>query len=296
MTVVRHDERGAMVIFLAAFSVVMVGMAALVIDVGSLLDEKRQLQNGADAGALAIAQSCALGPNCDASLAGPLANSNSKDNDSAAAPSMDPANKTVVVRTTTRTGGTSILPYSFGQILSGVKGKEVQAVATARWAFAGRAVALPLTISPCDKSQLQVGTQWTINLGIGFGPCAGRDAPGAFGWLSRPCQSPMVVDELILVDPGASGAKCLTASMIGTVVFLPVFLTTNGLSGSGTAYRIAGFAALRLSGWGFAGDTSPTLPVGCAKPCIAGTFVNYVTPEQVGGGGNFGVFRVFLSS
>ncbi len=52
----RRDERGAMVIFLAAFSVVMIGMAALVIDVGSLLDEKRQLQNGADAGALAVAQ------------------------------------------------------------------------------------------------------------------------------------------------------------------------------------------------------------------------------------------------
>jgi Flp pilus assembly protein TadG len=295
ITVRRRDERGAMLILLTAFCVVMVGMAALVIDIGSLLDEKRQLQNGADAGALAIAQSCAMGPTCNATLAGPLANSNSRDNDSAAAPSLDVANKTVVVRTTTRTGGTSILPYSFGQILSGVSGKEVQAESTAKWAFAGRAMALPLTISPCDKGQLQVGTQWTINLGIGFGACEGRDAPGAFGWLSRPCQSPMVVGEEILVDPGASGAKCLTPSTIGTIVFLPVFLTTNGLSGSGTRYRIAGFAALRLTGWGFAGDTSPTLPAGCAKPCIAGTFVNYVLADQVGGGGNFGVFRVFLS-
>jgi len=299
MTARRRDEHGAMIILLAAFCVVMVGMAALVIDIGSLLDEKRQLQNGADAGALAIAQSCAIGPTCTTTLADPLAdsfaNSNSKDNNSDAVPSLDPANKTVVVRTTTRTGGTSILPYSFGQILSGVSGKQVQAESTAQWAFAGRATALPLTISPCDKSQLQVGTQRTINLGIGFGACASRDAPGAFGWLLRPCQSSMSAGDLIAVDPGASGAQCLTVAMIGSIVILPVFLTTNGLSGNNTAYRVLGFAALRLSGWYFASDHSPTIPVGCSKPCIAGTFVNYVLADQVGGGGNFGVFRVFLS-
>ena len=39
---------------------VLVGMAALVVDVGAVVEEKRQLQNGADAAALAVAQSCAL--------------------------------------------------------------------------------------------------------------------------------------------------------------------------------------------------------------------------------------------
>jgi Flp pilus assembly protein TadG len=290
-----REERGAVLILMVVFSLVMVGMAALVVDVGSVLDEKRQLQNGADAGALAIAQSCAIGPTCDTTLAGPLANSNSRDNDSAAAPTFDWANKTVLVRTTTRTGGTSILPYSFGQILSGVSGKQVEAQSTARWAFAGRATALPLTISPCDKGQLKVGTQWTINLGIGFGACQGRDAPGAFGWLLRPCQSSMSAGDLVKVDTGASGANCLTTATIGTVVILPVFLTTNGLSGNNTEYRILGFAALRLTGWKFPGDPSPSTPVGCSQPCIAGTFVNYVTTDQVGGGGDFGIFRVFLS-
>lgn len=294
MTTRRRDERGAMMVLLAAFCVVMVGMAALVIDIGSLLDEKRQLQNGADAGALAIAQSCALG-SCDPNLAGPLANGNSKDNDSAAQVSpINPANKKVLVRTTTRTGGTSILPYSFGQILSGVSGKEVQAEATASWEFAGSAVALPLTISPCDKSQLKVGTEWAISLGVGFGECAGRDAPGAFGWLSRQCQSLIVSDTWIKVDPGASGLTCLPL-LKGTVVFLPVFDITNGLTGGNTQYHIVGFAALRLSGWKFPGDSSVPAPLGCSQPCIAGTFLNYVTTDQVGGGGNFGVFRVFLS-
>lgn len=294
----RRDERGAIVILLVVISVVMVGMAALVIDVGALHDEKRQLQNGADAGALAIAQSCALG-SCDSTLAGPLANSNSKDAESAAeVPPFNPADKEVLVRTTTRTGGTSILPYSFGQVLTGVGGKEVKAEATARWEFAGSAMALPLTISPCDKSQLQVGTLRTINLAIGFGECAERDAPGAFGWLDRPCQSLMVADSWIPVDTGASGSTCLTEDMKGTVVFLPVFHVTNGLPGGNTEYRIIGFAALRLSGWNFPGarNRSNPLPAGCSQPCIAGTFVNYVTTDQVGGGADFGVFRVFLSA
>src|SRR5690606_28876124 len=38
---------------------VLLGMAALTIDVGSLYGERRQLQNSADAGALSSAQDCA---------------------------------------------------------------------------------------------------------------------------------------------------------------------------------------------------------------------------------------------
>ena len=56
----RTDEKGIVVVFIAAAVVVLVGMAALVIDVGAIRDEKRQLQNGADAAALAVAQSLSL--------------------------------------------------------------------------------------------------------------------------------------------------------------------------------------------------------------------------------------------
>ena len=41
--------------------VVLLGMGALVIDVGQLYAERRELQNGADAAALAVAQDCAGG-------------------------------------------------------------------------------------------------------------------------------------------------------------------------------------------------------------------------------------------
>ena len=41
--------------------VALIGVGALVIDVGRLYVERRDLQNGADAAALAVAQDCAAG-------------------------------------------------------------------------------------------------------------------------------------------------------------------------------------------------------------------------------------------
>ena len=47
---------------------VLFGMGALVIDVGQLYQNRAELQNGADAGALAVAKSCAQGT-CTPSIA-----------------------------------------------------------------------------------------------------------------------------------------------------------------------------------------------------------------------------------
>jgi Putative Flp pilus-assembly TadE/G-like len=57
-----EDERGAVAVLVAAMvgGGVLLGMLALVIDVGRLLEERRELQNGADAAAAALARSCAL--------------------------------------------------------------------------------------------------------------------------------------------------------------------------------------------------------------------------------------------
>ena len=66
-------------------------------------------------------------------------------------------------------------------------------------------------------------------------------------------------------------------------------------TGSGARYHIIGFAAMRLTGWAFPGDAS-TPAITCAtSPCIAGTFVTFVTASTTGGGADFGVFRVYLS-
>ncbi len=51
---------------------VLTGMGALVVDVGQLYQERAELQNGADAAALGVAKSCALGT-CTLAAAGQVA-------------------------------------------------------------------------------------------------------------------------------------------------------------------------------------------------------------------------------
>jgi hypothetical protein len=318
----RPDERGAMVVFLAIFSVVMIGMAALVIDVGSLLDEKRQLQNGADAGALAVAHSCAAGA-CNPALAGALANSNSKDGESTVElpkdvdltskhPSCANSDKCVTVTTRTRAGGSSILPYEFGQILSGVKGKGLTASATARWAPLGRAVVLRLAISACDVNLLGISTTpQTImfhSTAQGCDTNSGQDASGAFGWLDDDnppsglkCELTATAGQTASGDPGASGpTECLNP-YFPTDILLPVFDDKVGVvkKGQKVEYLIKGFARFHLVGYKFPGAASMTPPCSGNNSCIRGYFVRYVTSIEAtvfGVGADFGVSTVNLVS
>lgn len=68
----RVDEAGAitMIVALVAGMGVLLGAAALSIDVGSLYAQRRQVQNGADAAAFSLAQSCIKTPSaCNTSTA-----------------------------------------------------------------------------------------------------------------------------------------------------------------------------------------------------------------------------------
>jgi Flp pilus assembly protein TadG len=80
----RPHEKGAIAVIVAVLFGfgVMTAAAALTIDVGNINADRRQLQNGADAVALAVAQQCALTGTCtptDPNLK-PLANANAADN------------------------------------------------------------------------------------------------------------------------------------------------------------------------------------------------------------------------
>lgn len=79
-----RDDRGAVAVLVAVLigGGVLTGMGALVIDVGQLYVERAQLQNGADAAALAVAKSCAGGP-CAPGMATQYADANASDGVSA---------------------------------------------------------------------------------------------------------------------------------------------------------------------------------------------------------------------
>jgi hypothetical protein len=294
---------------MAAFTVVIVGVAALVIDVGALHDEKRQLQNGADAAALGVAQligqTCATGaPACVASTlmtrAQELANGNAKDT-AAAVDSVTPdyGARTVTVRTSTKDGsGGTILPYEFARVLTGVNGKTVKAAATASWAGLRRAAVIPLTISKCEfttatNNNTVFNVQQTILFHTRAVPCGGGpDLPGGFGWLmdnndtnNDDCNVTPTVGDFVNEDTGVVGTphSCDMATLLDKDVLLATY---DSLTGSGTngRYHIYGFGEFHITGYRFStSNRGGVIPCASPNTCIAGYFIRFVPVGELGG-------------
>jgi len=179
MRLLGRDEEGAIGVLVAIFLAggVLLGMGALVIDVGRLYQNRAELQNGADAAALAVAKSCASG-SCNAGLAGSYANANAS-NLTAGQAAVDlvcgtgslgagcvspllacPANPAagtnyVDVRTSTGTPS-GLLPPVFARTLvgnSGYSGTNVKACAQAEWGAPETATTIAFTISACEWDQ-----------------------------------------------------------------------------------------------------------------------------------------------
>ena len=178
----RHDERGVVAAIVAILlgTGVLLGMGALVIDVGQIYQERAELQNGADAAALAVAKSCALGA-CAPGVAGQQADGNASSltggtagvqlvcgsgglagcpaptGTLASCPSAPPVGTNFVdVYTETRTSsGSTLLPPAFATSImgAGYKGTTVRACAQAEWGAPSAATAVALTISACEWDQ-----------------------------------------------------------------------------------------------------------------------------------------------
>lgn len=167
-----QDERGATLLIVAVALFSLLVMSALVVDVGALVQERRTLQNGADAAALAVAKDCATtGCGPYATTAGGYADANADDDHATAeevcgfvpapAPVALPActNPPAVgagvgyVRVTTRTrtaGGSDQVPFNFAALV-GLSGSTIRRQATVAWGGpAALTSALPLTFSLCE--------------------------------------------------------------------------------------------------------------------------------------------------
>lgn len=173
----RSDDGAAAILIAILLPLVLLGFGALVIDAGSLYSERRQLQNGADAATLALAQVCASGSCTNSSGQSPLtqasgyADRNSKDGASyvdvnlicgtapgltacaTTPPGLPAGAKYVSVTTQTGTSaGASLMPAILGKVIdSSYNGKTVAATAIAAYgAPAGLTSGLPVTISLCE--------------------------------------------------------------------------------------------------------------------------------------------------
>jgi Flp pilus assembly protein TadG len=175
-----RDDSGAVAVLVGLLigGGVLFGLGALVVDVGQLYAQRAQLQNGADAGALAVAKSCTQGA-CTSGIATSYADANSATGTAAvnlvcgsgtlgscpastgtmidcpAAPA--PGTNYVDVHTSTlMPSGSTLLPPVFAQTLLGnqnYKGSTVHACAQAEWGPPSAASGLAVTFSACEWDQ-----------------------------------------------------------------------------------------------------------------------------------------------
>jgi Flp pilus assembly protein TadG len=214
------DEDGAAAVMIGLMLIVLFGFGAIAIDVGAMFTERRELQNGADAAVLAVAQNCAAGdaePACDVGPQGDrlatartFANSNARDGSAAVADdgvTVDYAAARATVTATSLNNGEGFVRHWFtGFLPSAPEATEVAATSTAIWGplSFGSIGTLPLTFSQCEYNEfLAVGAgsanePWTtanngdpsliyFHQNDAADDCnitpPGFDLPGGFGWL-----------------------------------------------------------------------------------------------------------------
>ena len=163
VTTLRYrSEEGATLVFVAITLVALFALASFAIDFGLLYAERRDLQNGADAAALAIAEDCARGE-CDPAydeydVAEIYVDANARDN-TAWAQQVDldlTERKVTVYNATENHDGT----HDFRLMFAGVVGFDdftVGADATVAWGYPRQLETLPIIISECEWSKDDAG-------------------------------------------------------------------------------------------------------------------------------------------
>ena len=256
---IRRQE-GQAVLMTVLFLVGILGMAALVLDVGSWFREKRQLQASADAAALAGAQALPGSPSNATTLA---LNYGSANGGGVAGADVTitsglTANDTITVQAKTTAPG-------FFSKIFGIDVVNVGASAAARSELPAEAeYVAPMVVS--DRHPLLRGAGC---------PCFGQEttlafdpmgAPGAFGMLDLANTGGAVgssaegdwilhgFDQYLPLgwydsDPGAkfssSNVQSALQDRIGTVLLFPVFHVLTG-QGSNAQYEIIGWVGFHL--------------------------------------------------
>jgi Flp pilus assembly protein TadG len=295
-------EEGTVAIFVALTLTVLFGLAALVIDGGALAQERRELQNGADSAALALAEKCAANQcpvdmNADATI---YAGLNASDSQSRAFATRSGNSVRVVTKTRDSSGDQNGVDFTFAPVINGGTSKEVQAAATAAWSTASGGATPPITFSLCEWDEM-------ISAGGVFNqtpkviyfhdpnkkpknpppkvPCTrqpGQDTDadsninGGFGWLDvgSNCSATVTIGGWVGSNTGVSTPnQCQPSVLINSPIFVPIFdqaVDTNdpdwaNQCADNRCYHIYGYATVKVTGFRFPGN-GWTWPAG-APPC-----------------------------
>ena len=263
-------ENGQAMVLTILFLAGLLGMAALVLDVGSWFREKRQLQLTADASALAGAQVLPGSPANAKTIALQYSVTNGRPlatNDVAITSDLS-SNDSITVQ------AKSVAPGFFSKLF-GINNVNVGASATARAGLAAQALYVaPMVVSKYHPLLNGTGCPCTYQeTTLDFGKMG---APGSFGMLNLDGGNgtPGASEEgdwilhgfdqylplgLYRSDPGAkfnsSNIQGALDDRIGTVLLFPVFDTLTG-SGQNAEYNIIGWVGFHLDGYDVHGNTA----------------------------------------
>ncbi|MEV7998418.1 TadE/TadG family type IV pilus assembly protein [Pseudarthrobacter oxydans] len=315
-----HRERGAAGVIVAVMMVVLIGAGALAVDTGQIYAERAQLQNAADAGALAGVDICSVAGGCtqaDANaVAEALADSNSNDNKTTVQSVDLSVAGQVTVTTSTKNGntGAGFLSKMFASALNAPP-VTVGATATAKWLYPSKGVTvLPITFAPCEFKEDGLPHKiLTQGGGSGAQDCNGLNPsnqiiPGGFAWLkpdgSTGCNVTAEVGEWSETSAGAAVPNgcidlfnpSLNPSLANSTVALPVYkYTCDGMpaaqfgtcNGSSVQYFIEKWAGFKIQAWNFSGQAKydPTNVFGGSEKGLYGTFVGYSADPALFTGG-----------
>ncbi|MGC0236941.1 pilus assembly protein TadG-related protein [Arthrobacter sp. SD76] len=317
-TKASENERGAAGVLVAVMMVVLIGAGALAVDTGQIYAERAQLQNAADAGALAGADLCSVSAGCTQAqadaVAAALANSNSNDNSSTVQSVDLSVPGEVSVTTSTKDGTTSagFLSKMFASALNAPPA-TVGATATAKWLYPTKGITvLPLTFAPCEFKDDGLPHKILIQGGAldcnGLNP-SNQIIPGGFAWLnpdsSTGCNVTAEVGEWSETSAGAAVPNgcidlfnpSINPSLANSTVALPVYkYTCSGMPasefgtclGSSVQYYIEKWAGFEIKAWNLSGQAKydPTNVFGGSEKGLYGTFVGYSADPSLFTGGS----------
>jgi Flp pilus assembly protein TadG len=319
--IVTHPEsreRGAAGVMVAVMMLVLIGAGAMAVDVGQIYAERAQLQNAADAGALAGADLCSVSGGCTQAnantLAAGLADSNSNDGKSTVESVDLSVAGQVTVTTSTKDGTTNagFLTKMFASVLNSPPAK-VGATATAKWLYPTKGVSiLPLTFAPCEFKD--DGLPHKILIQGGAQDCNGLNPsnqiiPGGFAWLmpdgNTGCKVTATVGQWSYTSSGASVPTgcldlfnpALNPSLANSTVAIPVYkYTCAGMPaaqfgtciGSNVQYFIEKWAGFDLQAWNLSGQAKydPTNVFSGSEKGLYGTFKGYAADPSLFTGGS----------
>jgi hypothetical protein len=280
----RRDE-GLVLVLVAGLLVILLGMAALAVDLGSLYSERRQLRNGADAAALAIAEDCGRNPgSCtqEAAEATALLYADANSDDGA-------SGVTVALDVTGGTGTVSVVTSAFDgkagapgvrvplMSLFGFHRVDVTAAATAIFGYPASGTTVPLIINAEEYGQTTLDDFAWLDGGSGC-----RATLFAWTW-----------QEGSTDDGPQCTAQYLRDNVYRRDLLVPLYSEKNGSN----EYRVAGFAYFHVTGYILSLDdasyTSP-IPPSCGSVCLQGYFVERTVSTGDPGGADFGVVLVKL--